>query len=345
MNIDIMTLLHFKHLNIEAKRGQQNAGGGMACLMNAVKATLSTRYCVNLIEGFDEISSDFIILDSVMPTNKIVKKEDGIHNYTPDEVIQLFIKELTDHKTAAPDRKFLLWCAEKSFFRWKPKDRDKILSSVDLLAVTDPYLSQLMRAVEITPNGYLCDCIHSDLFRPAPKTLSVIAVGALKHIKNIDWVLDIYARLEGTGVKRIYLGGASLWSHENRQEDHALIEEIEKVTDVYLPNASVAEVAYHNAHAAFTVNNTWHDCSSRSNEELLMSGVISIHGEHPLFNGRPGFKVKTSEEAVEKIDELTDGFTQLPDPKLHEKSRNWALKNVSEAVFLNQFENLTRYVL
>lgn len=344
MNIDVMTLYHFKHLNIEAPRGHQNAGGGMACLMNAAKAALSTRYRVNLIEHFDEITTDFVILDTVLPTNKIISKEDG-RNLTHGEAIKLFIKEFVEYKASSPRCKFLLWCAEKSIFRWMPADRQQILENVDLLAVTDPYLYQLMRAIDITPNGYLCDCINPDLFRPAPKALSVISVGALKHIKNIDWIIDIYEMLSDTNIKRIYLGGASLWSHESRKEDMALIKRIEKVSDVYIPNASVAQVAHENAHAAITVNNTWHDCSSRANEELLMSGVISIHGAHGLFDKRPGFKVKTPREAVAKISELTNGFTQLPDEKLHAASRNWAVKNVSQAVFLTQFENLVRYLL
>lgn len=345
MNIDILTLAYFKNLNIEAKRGSQNSGGGMACLMNAATAALSPYYRVNLIENFDEIRSDFVILDAVVPTNKIVEKSEGI-NYPPSEVIQIFIEEFLAEKASHPDRKFLLWCAEKSILRWMPEHRDAILKNVDLLAVTDPYLWQLLQAIEIVPSGFLCDAVNPDLFRPAAKrNMSVISVGALKYIKNIDYIIDVYARLEGTGVNRIYLGGASLWSQENRPEDHALIESIEAVTDVYMPNASVVEVAYQNAHAAISVNNTWHDCSSRANEELLMSGVIWLHGEHPLFKGRPGYTVKTPEAAVEKIYELTDGFKELPAPQLHAQSRQWALENVSTDIFLEQFKNLVRYIL
>ena len=160
----------------------------------------------------------------------------------------------------------------------------------------------------------------------------------------MDWIIEVYALLEGK-IKRTYFGSAALWSSENRLEDITLIPKIEEVTEAYYPSASPVEVAYYNSKAAFSVNDTWHDCSSRSNEELLMSGVISIYGEHPLFDPRPGFRVKTPEEAVQKIEELTDNFTELPDPKLHENSRNWALKNVSTQTFRAQFENLMRSIL
>ncbi|MDE0315348.1 MAG: hypothetical protein OXM61_10630 [Candidatus Poribacteria bacterium] len=73
-----------------------------------------------------------------------------------------------------------------------------------------------------------------------------------------------------------------------------------------------------------------------------MSGVISIHGRHPLFTRRPGFWVKTPDEAVAKIAELTENFTQLPNPKLHQHSRQWALENVSTHKFIEQFGKLVR---
>ena len=76
-----------------------------------------------------------------------------------------------------------------------------------------------------------------------------------------------------------------------------------------------------------------------------MSGVISIHGQHPLFDPRPGFRVKTPEEAVAKIAELTNDFTELPDPPLHQASRDWALEHVSTQTFMTQFEKLMRSLL
>ena len=336
MVIDLLTLPQFLNLDIQARRGHQNSGGGMSSLVNAFISVLSNRYRIRTVTTLSEIGSDYVIIDAVF-----FGCLDARGSYQFAELAE----QLTAVKRKSPDRKMLLWCAEKTFLRMPPVHREAILSCMDAVVVTDPYIENLFKAINVVPIGYLCDCINPDVFRPGEKELSVIHVGALKHIKNIDWVIDIYERLEGTGIQRIYLGSAALWSSENRIEDQVLIEKIQSITETYIPNASIAEVAYQNAHAAFTVNNTWHDCSSRANEELLMSGVISIYGEHPLFNGRPGFKVKTPQEAVEKISELTDGFTQPPDPILHKESRSWALANVSDEIFLKQFENLMRCVL
>ena len=336
MRIDLLTPLHYTRLNVEAARGHANAGGGMSCLMNAARATLSNRYQVNVCTEISELQSNLVIIDALFIANRIAK--DTRREIVPEQSIA----ELQNDKTRHPHRKYLLWCAEMSAFRWLPAARRDIAAFVDGITVTDPYVWQLFKGVGITPLGYLCDAINPDLFRPAKKEMTVTAVGALKHIKNIDWIIEVFKLLEGK-MKRTYLGSAGLWSRENRSEDGALIPKIEAVTEEHYPNASPIEVAYHNAHAAFAVNDTWHDCSSRSNEELLMSGVISIHGRHPLFKPRPGFAVKTPGEAVAKIAELTENFTQLPDPRFHEQSRQWALENVSTHKFMEQFGNLVRY--
>ncbi len=334
MRIDILTPLHYTRLNIEAQRGHANSGGGMSCLINAARATLSSRYQVNVCTEISELQSDVVIVDALFIAIRVVK---DTHFKT---VAEQSIAELQKDKENNPCRKYLLWCAEMSAFRWLPAERRAITALVDGIAVTDPYIWQLFKVVGVTPLGYLCDAINPDLFRPVAKEMTVTAVGALKHIKNIDWIIKVFRQLEGK-MKRTYLGSAVLWSHEKRSEDRALVSKIEAVTEEYYPNASPIEVAYHNARAAFAVNDTWHDCSSRSNEELLMSGVISIHGRHPLFNPRPGFRVKTPNEAAAKIAELTENFTQLPDPRLHEQSRQWALENVSTHKFMEQFENLS----
>ena len=335
MVIDILTLQQFRQLDIQAPRGHHNSGGGMACLMNAAKAALSNQYRVNICVDFSELKSDIVIIDAVL-----FAKLDETGVFQPEKLFELLQNDKNEH----PKRRYLLWCAEMTLIRLPPRIREQIIGSVDSIAVTDPYIWNLFRAIGITPMGYLCDCIDPVLFRPGEKEMIVTAVGALKHIKNVDWIIEVYKLLEGK-IKRTYFGSAALWSSENRPEDIALISKVEEVTEAYYPSSSPVEVAYYTSKAAFAVNDTWHDCSSRSNEELLMSGVISIHGEHPLFDRRPGFRVKTPEEAVEKIEELTDNFTQLPDPKLHEDSRNWALTHVSSETFLTQFENLMRCLL
>ena len=336
MNIDILAAPQFHNCRIDAPRGIHNSGGGMSVLIDSIRACLMDRYAIRLCDDFSELSAPVCLAETCFFTSDI---DDA--DYWG--AVKHRLHEFQKYKDAR-NIKVVLICAELTLLRMLPKHRKRLLDAVDILTITDPYLKGVLKALNVLPKAYLCDAIDPTLFRPVEKEMSVIAVGGLKYIKNVDWIIEVFKRLEGK-MKRIYLGSAALWSGENRPEDVALVPKIKQVTEEHYANASPVEVAYHNARAAFAVNDTWHDCSCRANEELLMSGVISIHGQHSLFDPRPGFRVKTPEEAVAKIAELTSDFTELPDPALHQASRDWALKHVSTQTFMHQFEKLMRSLL
>ena len=334
-HVDVLAAEHFLNHRVDIPRSTKNSGGGMSVLVNAIQATLMHRYKIKVCSELADLNAPVCLVETCWFTSNI---HDADYIGAVEERIQAF----KAHK-AETGMHTILICAELSLLRLLPRLQKALLETIDLVTVTVPYLYRLLNMIGITPHGYLCDAIDPDLFRPAEtKQLTVTAVGALKYIKNVAWILEVFRLLEGK-MKRTYLGSAGLWSAENREEDLELLTQIEAVTEEYYANASSIEVAYHNAHAAFAINDTWHDCSSRANEELLMSGVISIHGQHPLFDPRPGFKVKTPEEAVAKIGELTNDFTELPAPEYHQQARDWALEHVSSHTFGNQFEVLMRH--
>lgn len=336
MNIDILASPHFQNYRIDAPRSIRNTGGGMAVLIDSIQATLMDRYSVKVCGNISELSAPVCFVETCFFAS-------NIHDADYWGGVEQRLNEFQKYKDAR-NVKVVLICAEITLLRMLPKHRKLLLDAIDVLTVTDPYLKHILKVLNILPQRYLCDVIDPTLFRPAEKEMSVIAVGGLKYIKNVDWIIEIFKLLEGK-MKRIYLGSAAVWSDESRSEDLQLIPKIKQVTDAHYSNASSVEVAYHNARASFAVCDTWHDCSCRANEELLMSGAISIHGQHPLFDPRPGFRVETPEEAVAKIAELTNDFTQLPDPALHQASRDWALQHVSTQTFTTQFETLMRSLL
>ena len=308
----------------------------MSILIDSIQACLMDRYAVRLCHETSALSAPLCLAETCYFVS-------NIHDADYWGAVEHRLHEFQEYK-AAYNIKVVLICAELTLLRMLPKHRQLLLDAVDVLTITDPYLKEVLKAINVLPNQYLCDAIDPTLFRPVEKEMSVIAVGGLKYIKNVEWILEVFERLKGK-MKRVYLGSAALWSDESRPEDVELVPKVKQVTEEHYANASPVEVAYHNARAAFAVNDTWHDCSCRANEELLMSGVISIHGQHPLFDPRPGFRVKTPEEAVAKIAELTNDFTELPDPALHQASRDWALEHVSTQTFITQFEKLMRSLL
>ena len=80
--------------------------------------------------------------------------------------------------------------------------------------------------------------------------------------------------------------------------------------------------------------------SSRVNQEMHASGMVTVSGRHPIFEARPGVHgLRTAEAFVSAIEQLTEGFSKLPDNTGHRES---AVKNFSSEVFLEQFDELCK---
>ena len=94
--------------------------------------------------------------------------------------------------------------------------------------------------------------------------------------------------------------------------------------------------------ASFFSGNTIHDVFSSCHAEALMSGCISVSGDHPIYAERPGFGSKTVDGVVTTLEKLTKGFQELPDPLLGQSAREWAVQNVSFDTFTSQLTTLLR---
>lgn len=338
MKIDYLVPDMYVSFDIESKR---NAGGGMQPNVNARATALASRYEVNVVSEIDQLSADFCLVESLWFAKPWwhagIKTQEAY-----DVLIADYAKKL-DAFYETPSTKLLV-CSELEIARIPWWSRVKFDHYFAGIVVNCRYLWNIVKALGMTPIGYLNDCIDPYLFKPGEKELSVIFVGALKHIKNPYTIIEVFEKLQDTGIKRICVGSAEIWSNEKRYEDTELAKDIRDCTDVWIQNASYVETAYHLSSAAIGINDTWHDVSSRSNQELLMSGAVSVAGKHPIFEERPGIHgLKTADAFVEAIEDLTDGFTEIPYKKGIE-SRQWALDNLSTDVFLKQFEEILRSI-
>ena len=331
MKIDYLVPQMYTQFDLEAKR---NAGGGMMPNVNSRKTALQQRYDVKCIGSVEEITADFCLIESLFFSfwhQDLDKSE-----LTRNALYAQKIEDLYD----TPCKK-LIACCELELARIPWWSRAKIKHYALGITVNTSYLWDIIHALGITPIGYLCDAIDPHLFKPGEKDMSVVACGGLKHIKNPYMLFEVFQKLKGK-MKRVYIGNTAVWSNEKREEDVALMKELRSCVDVWIENASYVETAYHLAHAAIGINDTWHDVSSRTNQEMLMAGVVSVGGQHPLFNDRIGVHgLKTADEFVKAIESLTDGYTKLP-TEASQKSREFALKNFSSEVFLEQFSEIIR---
>ena len=333
MKIDYLIPDMYIDFDIESPR---NAGGGMIPNIHTRANVLRERYDVRLIHTPEQIESDFCLIESLW----FSLGRDWEHGLTPAEMKAKHASRL-DALFETPAKK-VVTCCELEIARIPWWSRAKLKHYPLGIVVNMPYLWNICKAIGITPIGYLGDAIDPYLFKPAKKEMSVVAVGALKHIKNPYLLFEVFEKLKDTGMKRIYIGSAQIWSNESRPEDMVLSKQLQGVVDVWIQNASYLDTAYHLSTAGIGINDTWHDVSSRTHQEMLMAGVISIGGRHSVFVDRPGIHgLKTADAFVAAIREITNDFSEIPSD-LGQAHRQWALENVSTDTFNEQFSTLLR---
>ena len=301
--------------------------GGMHTKVERVCQAVGSIYRLQVGSNLSEMRSDFLLIEPLyFRMSQMLTAEDAIEDL---EVLK-----------AHPATK-ILYCSEMEVFRWTGRFRKELLELCDAVTCNSDYQASLFRALNITDPHRLIDPIPADAFQPLPKRLQVVAMGRISEIKGSPFIAKLFKALKPTPMETVFVGGAGLWG-EASETDLALEAEIRKYTDVFHQNIISQFVPKAIGTAAFFVGNSIHDVFSSSHAEALMSGCISVSGEHPIYAERPGFGSKTVGDVIETIQKLTKGFQKLPDPQLGQAAREWAVKNVSFETFTSQLTALLK---
>ena len=302
-----------------------------------VRQAVGSIYRLQVGSDLSEMRSEFLLIEPLyFRMSQMLQAEDGISS----------LEALRAHPATK-----ILYCSEMEMFRWTGRFRKELLEICDAITCNSDYQASLFGALaakrgscfsdNITDVHRLIDPIPADAFQSLPKRLQVVAMGRISEIKGSPFIAELFKRLEPTPIETVFVGGAGLWG-EASEADLALEEEIREYTDLFHQNILPQFVPKAIGPAAFFVGNSIHDVFSSSHAEALMSGCISISGEHPIYAERPGFRSKTVDGVVERIQQLTEGFQRLPDPQLGQAAREWAVQNVSFETFTAQLTALLK---
>ena len=235
----------------------------------------------------------------------------------------------------------ILYCSEMELFRWTGSFRKELLEICDVVTCNCDYQASLFGAVGIRNPYRLIDPIPAAEFQPMPKKLQIASMGLISEIKGSPFIAALFKMLAPTPIETVYVGGAGLWG-ETSETDLALEAEIRASADIFHQNLLPQFVPKAIGAASFFVGNALHDVFSSCHAEALMSGCISVSGQHPIYAERFGFALRTVTDVIEMVDELTEGFKRLPDPELNSRSREWAVAHLSFETFTLQLSNLLR---
>ena len=292
-----------------------------------VRQAVGSIYRLQIGSNFSEMRNDFLLIEPLyFRMSQMLATEGNL--------------EGLDALRAHPATK-ILYCSEMEVFRWTGRFRKELLEICDAVTCNSDYQASLFEALNITNTHRLIDPIPADAFQPLPKRLQVVAMGRISEIKGSPFIAELFKRLGPTPIETVFVGGAGLWG-EASETDLALEAAIREYADVFHQNILSQFVPKAIGAAAFFVGNSIHDVFSSSHAEALMSGCISINGQHPIYAERPGFGSKTVDGVVETLQKLTKGFQKLPDPQLGQAAREWAVQNVSFETFTSQLTALLK---
>ena len=316
---DYLVPEYFLHFDTDGLQGVNNPAGGVRTKIFNVGQALSDKG-ISLKSSVKSLRSHFVLVEPIF----FEMGSESVY------------EEFCDYGGIS-----IFYSTELQPLKWIGSYRDRLLDSFDYITYDCEYQKGLWEAMGITDMQQLTDPVDTELFRMENKLLQVIAVGRISPIKNSEFIRDLFLKLKSVkNVKTVYVGGATLWGNEIR-EDLLLEHEIRDVADTFVSNVPQSELAFYMGQSSFFVANNIHEVFSESHAESLSAGCVSVCGGHPLFKERPGVFVEPGvDETFGVLDSLTGGFVSLPERELFEQSRDWALKNVSYSVFKLQLHSI-----
>ena len=311
--IDYLVPEFFAHLS-------PKHNGGMHTKVDRVRRAVGELYEVHVISDLSSLRSDFVLIEPLYFRMSGISALDGLRSHPATKI---------------------LYCSETEVLRWTGRFRKELLEICDVVTCNCDYQASLSTAVGIQNPYRLIDPIPEDEFQPLTKQMQVVAMGRISEIKGSAFVAELFRLLADTPIETVYVGGSKLWG-EAAAGDLVLEAEIRDYTDIFYENVLPRYVPEAIGAASFFVGSTIYDVFSSCHAEALMSGCISIGGEHPIYVERPGFTVKTAEATVDVIGELTNGFKEMPDQKQGQAARRWAEQHLSFDCFKGQLTDLLR---
>lgn len=305
--------------------GTANPGGGMATKGIAVQEALSKWYHVNLIRDFKELTSNMLIIEPLTP--RLLNRD---------------MNEWVEQLKACSAKK-ILYCSEMEIARWSPKTFADITEAVDIVTANTDYQKSIIRTLsagQVKPYK-LCDPINTKLFAPRKKKPIVFSAGRISHIKNSQFLIDVFRAVKSElKVETAYYGAADLWGNKPDPFDTFIEAEIKATVDTFSGNISREKLASKFSRALIYISKTTHDVYSSTHAEILSTENISLGGGHLLFTERPGISgLKTVDDFVYAIEKVL----ALPKKQIKQKGRegrDYILKECGYKAFLKQFQRI-----
>ena len=191
--------------------------------------------------------------------------------------------------------------SDLALLRMPGQIREQLIDASDIVIATSEYGLQLFSAITQKAT-LLYDPIDIDMFVPATnKDRSIYGAGQVAHVKNSQFMIDLFNRLPSIAdIKKVYIGSSQLWG-PRKEADFKLERALELASDTMEKGLDRREFAHRIARMWAFAADTGYDMASFSMMEAMLCGCWIFVGRHLLYNERPCIRFNTADEAATKI--------------------------------------------
>lgn len=327
--IDLMYPSSIQRYDPEKPASAQNPGGGMATKVASVANALSAFYMTQLISRWEDVSSPVVLIEPLTPR---LSSQD----------LDLWIEDL---KACSAHK--ILYCSEMEVMRWHPKAFKSVADHVDVVTANTDYQKSMIQTLslgQVVPLR-LCDPIDTALFRPSPdKEKIVFGAGRIARFKNSGFLIDVFQKLNKSGIHTAYYGDVGLWGNKKPDpKDVAIQDAIKETVSEYEGSMPRTDLSARFGEASVIIGKTTHDVYSSTHVEALASGCVSIGGGHPMYRERPG---TTNLQTPSDFARAVANTLSSPDlEKKQKEAREYALRHCSYEAFIKQFQTILKGIV
>ena len=197
----------------------------------------------------------------------------------------------------------ILWTSDFAFTRWTGERREAVLDATDVVAGNSPYMEDVLSVYAKNKTAYLTDPFDVRQIDVAPtRERSIYSNSQIIIEKGIDAIIEVFAGLSDTDLKRLFIGSTDNWGIEiNPETSHRLDAQLEQVCDKRVRHASRSDVAAVSGSAWLSVFFAGYETFGYAMIEALAGGCWVFCGKHLAYRGRPVTVCDSAADAVAEI--------------------------------------------
>lgn len=294
---------------------QRTMGGGMTVKVARLREIFADRFPgVRFISSLEDIEERHIIVDSMF-----------CHSLHDRAGYDILLDTLRSHYS-------VLACYELAMMKMGADKAFELANAASVVTANCEFLQKVLGYQGVARTTLVPEPVPDEFFQAnSDRERAVVAMGQIAWFKNSGRVAEVFKLLEGSGIKRIYIGSCKFWQNTEPLNEQ-LQEQIYAHCDEVKHNITQAELIETLSGASVGLWVSMLDVFATSLHEMFAAGLPVVGCNHGLSAEVPLSTYTTAEEQAHAIKELVSSDLDELRPELS----GWARKRCSVETFLTK---------